>query len=187
MQNFHITRIAVIPLLIVALAIQPVAVCLANVGGGSGCSRTTGTVTTGTVMCQGCGCCEVERAADRCCCCSAESKSYAKEEVETSCCSSKHDPAQRSGSSSEQQSVSSIAPIDAGVRSICLCEQQPQPLSDSSPRRSTGENRDLVSFELSHIGESRWSADRLIATGPAESATAAPSHFAQVMLCIWRL
>ena len=142
MQNFHITRIAVIPLLIAALAIQPVAVCLANVGGGSGCSKTTG-----TVMCQECGCCEVERSADRCCCCSGESESYAKEEVGTSCCSGKHDSVERSGSSPEQQSVSLIVPIDAGARSICLCELEDDPLSDWTDRRSTIDIIDLVSFD----------------------------------------
>lgn len=181
MRNFHLTHIAVNLSLIVALAIQPVAVCLANVDGGSDCSET------GTVMCQGCGCCEVDRADDRCCCCSSAVEPEAKEEVEPSCCSGKHDAADESEVSTEQESPPSIVPIDAGVRSICLCEQQSQPLSDSSPRRTTSENRDVVSLESPDLDGCGWSSENLIAKGRAESASAARSHFSQVVLCIWRL
>jgi hypothetical protein len=181
MRNFHLTRIAVNLLLIVALAIQPVAVCLADVGGGSGCSET------GTVTCQGCGCCEVERADDRCCCCSGAAEPEAKEEVEPSCCSGTHHAADESEVSTGQESAPSIAPIDTGVRSTCLCQQESQPLSDSSPRRPTNENRDLVSLDSSDRDESGWNSEHLIAKRLAEAEPAAPSRFAQVMLCIWRL
>ena len=181
MRNFHLTHIAVNLSLIVALAIQPVAVCLANVGGGSGCSET------GTVMCQGCGCCEVDRADDRCCCCGGPAESAEKEEVEASCCSEKQNDHDKKKSSSEQRSVSSMETVDAGVRSICLCEQQSQPLSDSSPRRTTSENRDLVSLESTDLDGCGWNFENLVAKGQTESVPAARSHFAQVVLCIWRL
>lgn len=177
MRNFHLTRIAVILLLIVAVAIQPVAVCLANVGG-AGCSLS------GTLMGPGCGCCVVESAVDRSCCCCGAAKAEERRKIEPSCCSGKHDAVDESEVSTGQESAASISPVDTGVRLICLCEQQPQPLSDSSPRRPTSENRDLVSLESNDLGESGW---HLIARWQAESAPVAPSHFAQVMLCIWRL
>ena len=48
MRNFHLTRIAVNLLLIVALTIQPVAVCLGSVVGVSGCSETGAFTCGGT-------------------------------------------------------------------------------------------------------------------------------------------
>jgi hypothetical protein len=178
MRIFRPTHIAVNLLLIVALAIQPVAVCLAGVVGGPACSEP------GRFTCQGCGCCEVERPDGRCCCCSGPADA---EEVEASCCSSNHDSAENSEASPEQQTASSIAPGDAGVRSICLCEQRSPPLSDSSPRRPTTEDRDVVSLESIDLHGYAWNSGRLVAKRQATAPLVPPSHFAQVMLCIWRL
>ena len=191
MQLFRITRSAVIPLLIVALAIQPVALCLADRGAQAACLKVTSSVKansaeSSSATCQGCGRCNVERPAERCCCCNSEPESAAKEEVGTSCCSEEHAAETRS-SSPEQQSASTPASVDAAVRSICLCGQRSQPLSDSSPRCPTSENRDHAACDSTVIDESQWDADGLMPIGPTELATAVSSDFAQVMLCIWRL
>ena len=179
MRNFHLTRIAVIPLLIVAVAIQPMAVCLANVGGKSACSQP------GTFTCQGCGCCEVERLNERCSCCSGPTEADADKEVDANCCGEKQDTSDQSKDSSEQES--SISQIDIGLQSICLCEQNSQPLSDSSPRRPTCENRDIVSLESNALNGSAWNAGHLTGTSQFASPLPPAFHFAQIMLCIWRL
>ena len=197
MQLFRITRSAVIPLLIVALAIQPVALCLADRGAQAACLKVTSSVNANSAesssadpssaTCQGCGRCNVERPAERCCCCNSEPESAAKEEVGTSCCSEEHAPAESRSSSPERQSASTPASVDAAVRSIFLCGQRSQPLSDSSPRCPTSENRDHAACDSTVIDESQWDADGLMPIGPTELATAVSSDFAQVMLCIWRL
>lgn len=181
MRNFHLTHIAVKLSLIVTLAIQPVALCLANVGGGSGW------LETGTVTGQGCGCCDVRDANKHCCCCSGTAESGAKEEVEPGCCSGNHHAAAESKASTGQKLRPSIAPIDTELRSICLCDEESQPLSDSSTRRITGKNRDLVSLESPGRNGSGWNSQHLTAKGQAKSASAPQSRLTQVVLCIWRL
>ena len=183
MRNFHLTRIAVTLLLIVALAIQPVAVCLANVECAEGCSDPV------TLTCQGCGCCEVERADDRCCCCGGTTDEVEVETTEPSCCSSKHQDSGASDSfnDADETSATAIAPIESGFRSICLCEQDSQPLSDSSPRRPSSEHRDTFSLATSDIEDSVWGCDHLLAASQYATSVPPTHRFSQVMLCIWRL
>ena len=182
MRNFHLTRIAVTLLLIVALAIQPVAVCLANVECGGGCSEAA------TFTCQGCGCCEVERADDRCCCCSGSGQEAPEETTEPSCCSGKHKEPQANDSrgNADEASATSIAPVEPGLRSICLCEQGSTPLSDSSPRQPTSENRDSLS-PASDLDDTAWGRDRLLAASHYAAGVPPTHRFSQVVLCIWRL
>jgi hypothetical protein len=186
MRNFHLTHIAVNLLLIVALAIQPVAVCLANVDCAVGCSNGT------AFACQGCGCCEVERANDRCCCCSGPTRIENEENPEEGCCSSKHRADAKSESSTEdtdEKSAIGIASVEdaAGVRSICLCEQDSQPLSDSTPRRPVSENRDTLSLESHDLDEGVWNCGQLLATTQYGEDVPVSVRFSQVILCIWRL
>ena len=81
MGNFPLTRTALNLLLIVALAIQPVAACAVTADCSVRCSESD------TFMCPGCGCCEVEQANDRCCCCSGTAKVTETKSAKPSCCS----------------------------------------------------------------------------------------------------
>ena len=139
MRNFHVTRIAVTALLIVALAIQPVAVCLASVECYRGCSDSA------ALPSQDCRCFEVAHSDDRCCC-SAPSENVEAEATESSCCSSKHMESEPAGSPSDADDATSTAPVTSGLRSTCLCEQASQPISDSSPRRPSSQHRDTLSL-----------------------------------------
>lgn len=185
MRNFHLTRIAVNLLLIVALAIQPVAVCLGNVVGGvAGCSQA------GAFTCQGCGCCQVDDADDRCCCCSGPVEEEVDQATESSCCSGSHIASEESESSPENVDdggVTAIGPIETGVRTICLCNRAPQPLSDSSPRRATSDDRDSLSVGSTALDANVWDSGPLLATTHDRANLPVTLHFSQSMLCIWRL
>jgi hypothetical protein len=186
MRNFPITRAAVNLLLIVALAIQPVAVCMANVDCVAVCSNTT------TFICQGCRCCEVEQSDDRCCCCSGPAQAEKDHKAEASCCSSEHDSSAKRDPSTadlDEAPAAAIAPGEntAGIRSICWCEQDSQPLSDSSPRRPTSENRDSLSLESSDLDEGAWNRKQLLAATQYGAEVLVPTRFSQVILCVWRL
>jgi hypothetical protein len=186
MRNFRPTHVAVNLLLIVALAIQPLAECLANVD----CSGVDSLTTTFT--CQGCGCCEVEHAADRCCCCSGPTQSEVEETVATGCCRSKHKADAKSESSSEElddepaEMIAGVA-ADSGLRSVCLCGRDSQPLSDSSPPRPTSENRDRLALGASVLDKSRWNLGPSLATSQYAADLSVPQCFSQVILCVWRL
>jgi len=156
MRNFHLTHIAVNLLLIVTLAIQPLAVCMANVVCSAGCSDAS-------LSCQGCGCCEVERAGDRCCCCSGPAEPNQEETLEASCCSS------------------------TGVRSICFCACDSQPLSDSAPRRIANENRETLSLGSRSLDEGLRDRRHLLVASEYAVDMPVPLRFSQVILCIWRL
>ena len=84
-------------------------------------------------------------------------------------------------------SATTIASVESGLRSICLCEQDSQPLSDSSPRRPTSEQRDTLSLAPGDIYSSVWGRDRLLAASQYATSVPPKLHFSQVMLCIWRL
>ncbi len=182
MRNFHLTHIAVTLLLIVSLAVQPLAVCLAGVACASGCSEPP------AFSCPGCGCCDVEGAGDRCCCCSGSAQTAPAETAEPSCCSRKHREPQASDSSrnADEASATSITPVEPGLRSNCLCEQAPPPLSDSSPRQTTSESRDTLAL-ASDLDDAVLGRERLLAASHYVTSVPPTHRFSQVVLCIWRL
>jgi hypothetical protein len=182
MRNFHLTHIAVNLLLIVALAIQPVAVCMANVECATGCSDTTFT-------CHACGCCEVEQVDDRCSCCSGPAEPNPEEPLEASCCSSQHNAAETTTKDVDEESEVAIDSVEcaAGVRSICLCGLDSQPLSDSAPRRIANENRETLSLGSHNLDEDVCNRRHLLVASKYAADVPVPMHFSQVILCIWRL
>ena len=185
MRNFHLTRIAVNLSLIVALAIQPLATCAVTAECSVRCSASD------TVICPGCGCCEVEDANDQCCCCTGTAEGAA----EQSCCS--HDemadadvfgpPSADSETPEPPCELSDSDDSQSSVQSLCLCEQNSQPLSDSSPRRPVSEIR--TSFAIAHIGPVGADRDHRLSIATARGGTNAIeiAHFSQIVLCIWRL
>jgi hypothetical protein len=87
----------------------------------------------------------------------------------------------------DEGSATLIGPVEAGIRSICLCQQIPQPLSDSSPRRPNSENRDSLALGASDLDESAWNCGQLLATTQYTADLPVLSRYSQVVLCIWRL
>lgn len=183
MRNFPLTHIAVSLLLIVVLAIQPIAICFAS----AACVADGSNPSTST--CQGCACCEVARSDDLCCCCRAPAQTGQKDEAESSCCSSNGKASAKSDSAAEELANESAGAIEnaTGVGSICLCEQDRQPLSDSSPRRPASENRVSLSIGSADLGERAWSHEQLLAATQYAAGVPIPTRFSQVVFCIWRL
>ncbi len=189
MGNFPLTRIALNLSLIVAVAIQPVAACAAVAVCSVRCSASD------TRMCLGCGCCEVERANDHCCCCFSTADVEEKERFEPSCCS--HDELtdaevfdfqcsdlERSNTACK---LSDAAESETTIQSLCLCEQNSQPLSDSSPTRPVNESR--ASLAMGFAGPVGADRDGRLSPALARDGTdiAELAHFSQIVLCIWRL
>lgn len=175
MRNFHLTHIAVNLSLIVALAIQPVAVCLASVDGASGCSNAP-------LSEPACGCCDPDETNDCDCCCSHAVESKRSTTPPSGSCG--HADANLAAPT---PNAGLAVAVDARFRSVCLCEQEAPPLSDSSPRRRGSETRDtfvLVSTvaEPGPSDHAQRDAFTMRGTGPS-----LPVHFTQIMLCIWRL
>lgn len=182
MRNFLLTRIAVTLLLIVSLTIQPVVACLASVTCAAGRSEAA------ALSCHGCGCCEVVGADDRRCCCSGSAQVLSKGAAEPGCCRHEYKEAQESDSSREvdEASATSIAPLESGLRAICLCEQSSPPLGDSSHRQPTSENRDALSLAC-NLDDAVLGRDHLRAASRYVTSVLPTHRFSQVMLCIWRL
>lgn len=182
MRNFHLTRIAVTPFLIVALVIQPASTCIASVE----CLERCSALQPHSGL--GCSCCKSGEQAFGRCCRSDVSTSVKVESAETSCCSREHKdstPANRSGDVDEP-SATSIALVE-GVRSICLCEQTSQPMGDSAPRRATIESRVTHCIATSDMDVGVWQRGRLHAAWRDATSMTPTHHFSQVVLCIWRL
>ncbi len=76
---------------------------------------------------------------------------------------------------------------ESGVQSVCLCEQDSQPLSDSSPRRPVNESR--TSLAIGNVGPVGADGDGRLSLSTARDGTDIPTlaHFSQIVLCIWRL
>lgn len=183
MQDFPAIRITVKLLLIVAMAIQPVAPCFAGLDGRTECRASS------SFSCRGCGCCHVPSADDLCCCCSTPPD--AKRE-EPSCCGGKDEAAAEQESSAEQiasSSASQVFPVDSSrqLRSMCMCGADSHPLSDSSPRSRISENRTSVPLRCADLD----GIDRELGMSRAPNRPGADgfglAHFSQVLLCIWRL
>jgi hypothetical protein len=85
--------------------------------------------------------------------------------------------------------VTTVSPIDHKfeVRSICLCEQGSQPLSDSSPRPRINEDREVLSFGFACRDGCDGDRGMLLGVSQYGADVAVAEHFSQVMLCIWRL
>jgi len=183
MHISHLTRFAVNLSLIVSLAFQPVAACLASVDCASDCTRSRSHPS------HACGCCQADRADSSCCCGVERSQSKAIAQRGSTCCGKADDSSTPTGmltadASSRLNAVFAREQASA-LRTVCLCEQDASPFGDSSPRRNTVENRESVLLAWINFDE-RARGQRVPASqfGPRLPVS---SHHSQLMLCIWRL
>lgn len=189
-MRFPLVRTTVTLSLIVALAIQPMMAQALMPGCGAD-----------GFTCEGCGCCEVENATDSCGCCGGGPESLRDTASRDRCCehpSGDHGAAEKASradirgnqrssitASAETENLASAA--SSRMLQACSCEQQSQPLSDTSSRRTSSESRPTVA-----VGYTAFDASSL-GDPPARSAEhqhavrSTPQHFAQALLCIWRL
>lgn len=183
MRNLHITPIVVNLLLIVSLAIQPVAVCHASV------ACAPGSVNADSLTCLGCGNCDVSSAEDLCCCCSDPGGSGLEPSWKSDCCSSRHQTAATSDDDTDDDIAAAIDSAErlAGLRAVCMCDQSSQPLGDSAPRRTTSENRDVFSIGSRGPDNDVVNSGRDLAASSYTADVPVTTHFSQVVLCIWRL
>jgi hypothetical protein len=185
MQNFHLTHIAVNLLLIVVMAIQPIAVCLAGVSCAGGGSSVTSSA------CQGCGCCEVERVGDRCSCCSRPHPREIQDPANGGCCRSDHESTSTSDSNAECRDKAVPGTMDAvesRFHSVCMCGRESQPLSDPIPSRNSSETRDNLSIQAaSDFNQLDSGSDHLLATTERSAGALLVPRFSQVVFCVWRL
>ncbi len=178
MRNFQPTQIAVNLLLIVVLAIQPIAICMAGGSSGSGC--TSGVISDSS----GCGCCAAGGSEEGgCCCCNSVSEEIAQD----SCCGAREESSATSHlDSGEETSTAFVVSEVLTQRSICLCGHDSPPLSNSSTRYPASDHRDSLSNPI-HLSWVVCESHRL-RTGFQSSTNALPTNrFSQVVLCIWRL
>ncbi len=192
MGDFPLTRIALNLLLIVALAIQPVAVCAVT----ADCSVRYS--ESDTVMCPGCDCCEVEEVNDRCCCCSGTAEAAEKRAARPSCCGHDESPdlsdldvfgSPRADLETPESvcELSDSDELETTLQSHCFCEQNSQPLSDSSPTRPVNESR--ASLAIGFDGLIGDDSDSRLSLSIAREGTDVPvlAHFSQIVFCVWRL
>ena len=122
-------------------------------------------------------------ASPQCKCCQAKQPA-----VSASCCIAKAPPNPDPPCCRERQMGSSDADLHGGeVRSLCRCAEIAPPLSDSSPKRPTSENRAAVA-----IGPAPLPADEdRLHTNRSRFAMCASTlrltHFSQLLFCSWRL
>ena len=176
MHNSRFTPIAVSLSLIVAMALQPIAVCCASRDCSSGCTAAADIPT------ETCNCCCVHRVNSE------------PRKATSPCCGVDQTVADRNGSNSREMSdesaaVESVAleSVAPEVRRVCLCDQNPQPISDSSTGRITGKLS--VSFSMLPIdsdGSGLRNRARLM-TAKTVDRFQGRSHPSQVDLSVWRL
>lgn len=178
MRNFQPTQIAVNLLLIVVLAIQPVASCMASGSVGRDCG--SGEISGDS----GCGCCQAGGSGDlRSCCCRA---SAAEENTQDSCCSS-HEDSLLNGLSKAAEETSALQVVsETFTPQPCLCGNRFPPLSDSSPRYPTCDHRDSLSVSI-HIDWGDYESHRLRKKSWSSTFPPSTNRLSQMVLCIWRL
>ncbi len=198
---FRLSHIAVILSLIVATMIQPMALCLAE--------ASCPTKSAASLMCQGCGCCEVAMAATQCGCCCASNiaadetaaTETAPTDQKTSSCD--HDDAAAVTSPSiatspsaksadevllAEQAITESHKTDARNLSACLCGVTSPPLSDSSPRPPINELRDFdVLSYFVRVVDAEAALSSVRPEGELVGVDVPAEHFSQRVLCIWRL
>lgn len=175
MRNFQPTQIAVNLLLIVVLAIQPVASCMASGSGGGDC---------GSGESSGCGCYQADGSEDgRSCCCRA---SAAEENAQDSCCSSHKNSSVNGLSKAAEETSARQVVSETFTPHPCLCGNRFPPLSDSSPGYPTCDHRDSLTVSI-HIDWGDDESYRLRTKFWSSTYPPSTNRFSQMVLCIWRL
>ena len=161
-MNLTTIRIAVTACLIVSTTIRPIA-ALAMPG------NCADKVCEQSQKCPGCGCCEVQSAADRCCCCTHETGPTEEQE-------------QRAEKSVE---ILVEASSQAAV-SHCTCGVSTPPMDRTNPREQIV--RELVvrlsMLDFVVLDETPLAVDRPQAIDDLFGSRA---DFSQRFLCVWRI
>jgi hypothetical protein len=149
-------RIAVTASLIVACVIQP----LVGVAFGQDCGDTQ---ISQSMLCEGCGCCEIEEAGEQLCCCS-------------------DDP---SDADTDRDQAASVMVQIAGT---CNCGVSAPPMDRSNDRQRNAELTKLraVSKQLVEV-LSVAHPQPMSFRSPGDSDVQYLTHFSQRFLCVWRI
>lgn len=156
MKNFRPIRTAVTLSMIVAMMIQPmVATAIGASCGQKDCVES--------LMCQGCGCCEVAKADERCCCCSRPDETPA-----------------------ESQESDADSREETSVGGVCLCGLTVPPMDRGSERNADRIEVRQVEFLPLVLpkDDDRSLRDRQWVT---TSESILNPRFSQRFLCVWRL
>jgi hypothetical protein len=178
MRNFQPIQIAVNLLLIVVLAIQPVANCMASGSVGRDCGNGESSGSSS------CGCCQAGGLEEgrSCCCCAPAAEGNAQD----ACCSS-HEESSANGLSKAAEEASVMQVVsETFIPQPCLCGNRFPPLSDSSPRYPTCDHRDSLSVSI-HIDWSDDESHRLRTKFWSSTHPPSTNRLSQMVLCIWRL
>lgn len=160
-----------------------------------------------SMLCEGCGCCEVGSSEEKCCCCGgAEPTASGK-----NCCTRDTGSADfqkvtdKTLQSDETLDVNVIVisttppSVAAGpvansgharqvdVSSTCHCGVESPPLSESVPARPSVPTRDSVLVRHSDLVDLFGESGLLHTTSEVRRDDSPQPHFTQIQLCIWRL
>ncbi len=159
-MNFRAIRIAITLSLIVAMTSQPVV--------GIGFARgNCNSQSDQQINCQGCGCCEIKQAGDRCCCCKSEADQRAVE---------------------VPHATGDGATADGTIATDCRCGISTPPMDRRQQREST--------VDLSKLRKGSLHLVELLAKSDPKSFRLHPGwrgdsgrlgRYSQRYLCIWRI
>ena len=149
-------RIAVTASLIVACVIQP----LGGIALGQDCGDTQ---ISQSMLCEGCGCCEIVEAGEHCCCCL-------------------HD------SSDADTDRDEAAPVMVQSAETCNCGVSAPPMDRSNDRQRNSELTKLraVSKQLVEV-LSVAQPQPMSFRSPGDSDVQYLTHFSQRCLCVWHI
>jgi hypothetical protein len=151
-------RIVVTASLIVACVIQP----LVGVAFGQDCGDTQ---ISQSMLCEGCGCCEIEEAGEQLCCCS-------------------HDSSDADTDTDRDEA----APVMVQIAGTCNCGVSAPPMDRSNDRQRNAELTKLraVSKQLVEV-LSVAQPQPMSFRSPGDSDVQYLTHFSQRFLCVWRI
>ena len=154
---------------------------------------------SGTLLCQGCGCCEVAALTEKCGCCSVpepESRSCCTIQSESlaSETGDDHPPSEAIerqaivfGTADAAATDTPVEQAATALASTCLCGFESQPIGDSSPSRPKIERRDSVSVRFALLVTIFGDANPPSPLAHYGEGVLPLPHFSQIHLCIWRL
>lgn len=156
MKNFRPIRTAITLALTITMMIQPMVVTAI----GASCGQKD---CVESLICQGCGCCEVAMADDKCCCCSRPDESP-----------------------TEPQESDASSPTLTSINGVCLCGLTVPPMDRGSERTAEPIEVRQVEFLplVSPKDDDRSLRDRQWVT---TSESILNPRFSQLFLCVWRI
>ena len=162
-MHTHIIRTAVTLCLVVFMMIQPVMVF----GAVAPCASTD--CMQQSLMCGGCGCCEIEQAGDKCCCCGGSESSESNQ-----------------AESPKEQRIESVVSEDDRVGTACHCGVSTPPMNHDGQRnllvRELATRVVLVQYLTVADLKPPTVRPKVIS-----STTGSRADFSQRILCVWRI